>query len=146
MQQTTNFQLPSWEASDRILRTDFNDMTEKLDAALGEHAAVLATVGNCRVYTTSYTGTGTYGVNNPSTLVFDDPPVLVMITGSSRIGFTTSGCPSLVATRTGGNDYCTATWSEDKKTLSWFTTSGYADSQLNESGQTYQVIVLVDTE
>ena len=35
MNQTPNYALPSWEATDRILMEDFNDMTEKVDAALG---------------------------------------------------------------------------------------------------------------
>lgn len=34
MRQTTNYQLPSWDSDDRILRTDFNDLTEKTDAAI----------------------------------------------------------------------------------------------------------------
>ena len=36
MRQTTNYQLPSWDSDDRILRTDFNDLTEKVDTALAE--------------------------------------------------------------------------------------------------------------
>ena len=34
LRQTTNYQLPSWDSEDRILRTDFNDLTEKVDTAL----------------------------------------------------------------------------------------------------------------
>lgn len=34
MNQTPNYALPSWEATDRILMEDFNDMTEKVDAAI----------------------------------------------------------------------------------------------------------------
>ena len=34
MDYTQNYQLPTWVETDRILRTDFNDMTDKLDAAL----------------------------------------------------------------------------------------------------------------
>jgi len=35
MTKTTNYQLPKWEKTDRIQMKDFNDMTAKLDAALG---------------------------------------------------------------------------------------------------------------
>lgn len=34
MNKTTNFQLPKWEKTDRILMSDFNDMTEAIDAAM----------------------------------------------------------------------------------------------------------------
>lgn len=42
MRQTTNYQLPSWDSDDRILRTDFNDLTEKTDTALADNAAAIA--------------------------------------------------------------------------------------------------------
>ncbi|MEA4814323.1 hypothetical protein SDC9_131243 [bioreactor metagenome] len=34
MNTTTNYQLSQWEASDRVMRTDFNDNNAKIDAAL----------------------------------------------------------------------------------------------------------------
>ena len=34
MEYTTNYQLPTWVESDRIQMDDFNDMTDKLDAAI----------------------------------------------------------------------------------------------------------------
>ena len=34
MQHTQNYQLPQWEMDDRIMMEDFNDMTEKIDAAI----------------------------------------------------------------------------------------------------------------
>ena len=41
MNHTSNYQLPQWEEHDRILRTDFNGMTETIDAALGALAGGL---------------------------------------------------------------------------------------------------------
>ena len=38
MNQTTNYQLSQWEASDRILMNDFNDDNAKIDAALKANA------------------------------------------------------------------------------------------------------------
>ena len=35
MNQTENLSLPQWEADDRIMRTDFNEAFQKLDAAVG---------------------------------------------------------------------------------------------------------------
>ena len=34
MKQTSNYQLPQWEETDRVMMKDFNDMTEKIDAAI----------------------------------------------------------------------------------------------------------------
>ena len=34
MQRTSNYQLPQWEKSDRIMMEDFNGMTEKIDAGI----------------------------------------------------------------------------------------------------------------
>ena len=34
MQRTSNYQLPTWEKSDRIMMEDFNDMTQKIEAAI----------------------------------------------------------------------------------------------------------------
>lgn len=70
MTKTTNYGLNQWEASDRVLRTDFNDDNAKIDAALG----LLA-----RVSTGSYVGTGTNGADHPNTLTFDFTPQVVII-------------------------------------------------------------------
>ena len=48
MRQTTNYQLPSWDSDDRILRTDFNDLTEKTDTALADNAAAIAAEAEAR--------------------------------------------------------------------------------------------------
>lgn len=72
MKQTSHFQLNQYEASDRILHGDFNSDNQKIDAAL-------AAAGNCRVAAGSYTGTGTYGQNNPCSLTFDFKPLLVFL-------------------------------------------------------------------
>ena len=48
MRQTTNYQLPSWDSDDRILRTDFNDLTEKTDAAIADNAAAITAEAEAR--------------------------------------------------------------------------------------------------
>ena len=80
MKQTTNYQLPSWDSEDRILRTDFNTLTEKVDTALAEHDLQLAQKGDCQFYYVSYTGTGERG---PITFQFPKRPLFVVIQGSS---------------------------------------------------------------
>ena len=38
MTKTTNYGLPQWEGSDRVLRTDFNEAMADIDAALQANA------------------------------------------------------------------------------------------------------------
>ena len=42
---TTNYQLCQWEATDKVLRTDFNEDNAKIDAALSAHDAELEAQG-----------------------------------------------------------------------------------------------------
>ena len=79
---TTNYQLNQWEATDQVLRTDFNQDNQKIDGALKNHdeelaglEAAIAAKGNCHFYTTSYVGTGQVGANNPCTLSFPAKPI-----------------------------------------------------------------------
>lgn len=46
MRQTTNYKLPSWDSDDRILRTDFNDLTEKVDSALKSQADSISSLSS----------------------------------------------------------------------------------------------------
>ena len=39
---TTNYQLCQWEATEKVLRTDFNEDNQKIDAALSAHDTALA--------------------------------------------------------------------------------------------------------
>ena len=94
MKKTDNYSLPQWEKQDFIKMEDFNDLTQKTDAALKANAdatatglnaeiaarseadaalqaALTAAVGttgyNCRMIAGSYTGTGRSGsVSNSS--------------------------------------------------------------------------------
>ena len=96
MKRTTNYAFPDWEKTDPIQMDDFNDMTRKLDAALkagadatagkAEASAVTAIaqdIGsggkNCRIAWGTYTGDGTYGTANPTSLSFDFKPELILV-------------------------------------------------------------------
>jgi len=104
MTHTTNYNLSQWDAADRILRSDFNSDNAKIDAAMkalassvsgkasasafnalsktvSSHTTTLAKKGNCQVYQTSYTGTGTHGVDYKNSLTFPSKPMVVIITG-----------------------------------------------------------------
>ena len=67
MQKTTNYQLPRWEKTDRILMDDFNGMT-----------AALAAKGNCRIQAGSYTGTWTWGEDGKNTIACSGVPLLLL--------------------------------------------------------------------
>ena len=45
LNQTTNYQLSQWEATDRILMSDFNADNAKIDAALKTQAEAISALG-----------------------------------------------------------------------------------------------------
>ena len=71
--QTTNYGLHKWTAEDRVRREEFNQNSDKIDAALA------ALAGGAKITTGTYTGTGTYGGENPNALTFEDKPKLIII-------------------------------------------------------------------
>ena len=90
MNYTANYHLPQWVETDRILRTDFNDAYQKLDAALdglredvdtndAAQTAALAAKGNCQLYLFSYVGTDTITANAHT---FPGKPLLLMVADS----------------------------------------------------------------
>ena len=144
---TEHYQLHQWEPEDSFLRTDFNEDHEKIDTALNGLAeqnaaleAALALCGNCQIYTTSHTGTGTYGEDNPCTLTFPVKPMLAMFIDINGFVFTTAGAGRLLRIRAGSSEYIDASWSEDGKTMTWYSKSS-PNVQMNASGRVYPVIV-----
>ena len=158
MEYTTNYQLPVWAETDRILRTDFNDACQKLDSALDglqtevEETAAgctaqLAAKGNCQLYLTSYVGTGGYGSGSPNTLTFPAPPHLVLISGGTENSWGAMAQKNGILIR-GGHLFIPmvsnsltwpAAWSADGKTVSWYCVNSDAAGQLNAAGVTYTV-------
>lgn len=145
---TENYGLCQWEATDQVLREEFNEGNRKVDEALkglAEKNAALETFmsqcGNCQVYITNYTGTGTYGEDHPCVLTFPFKPALVMVIGHYGMGFTTAGSPSFITMNGREGNSCIATWTEDKKTVSWFITNNEL-YQMNSSDWLYQVTAL----
>ena len=136
--QTTNYQLNQWEPTDQVLRTDFNADNAKLDAALtvlaedvnekasqavldtltqtvAGHTALLAQKGNCQVYTTAYTGTGTVS----RTFSFPKQPLLVIIGGPSIYLVAVRGITALLSTENGESNNLTGTWSGTALTVAY---------------------------
>ena len=105
-----------------------------------------------RVQVVSYVGTGTYGENNPCSLMFDFPPKVVMflvlrLTSGTYVNQTDSNSvltKILVATLNdskwtkcfGNQQYVSAKKSNDSKVIYWFSTES-ADTQWNYAGNTY---------
>ena len=160
MKRTTNYALPTWEKSDFIQMSDFNDLTQKTDLALkanadaiGEKAAAAALEAlaqnlgvhgrNARIAFGSYTGTGTYGSANTNTLQFDFKPMLVFV----AIAAWDSGVENpiiFLRNRTAGSS--TPSYDRDSKlvvswtdtAVSWYMTSSEtAYYQLNHPDAIY---------
>lgn len=162
MEQTTNYQLPQWEATDRILMEDFNGNNAKIDAAIKAEAEAraaadtaeatarqalagqVAKLGNCQLWTTSYTGTEEYGVDNPTTLTFPKKPILAIIESGA-------GKPTFLFPRDGWMYNNESQWlnhlSWSGNTASWYIdshTQASGSRQLNGKGITYYVTALLD--
>ena len=141
LNQTANYGLSQWEATDRILMENFNSDNAKLDAALKEHDDELSAKGNCQIWTTSYVGSGNYGEDNPSTLAFPFAPAMVLIVGHFSAAVTTGGATSLISFQSSDTVSCNTSWSQDGTQLTWYNTQ-HEDDQMNSSDWTYWVVAV----
>ena len=141
---TEHYSLSQWEAEDKVLRTDFNEDNEKIDAALAAHAAGLAKLtaaapklGNCQVFYGSYRGTGTSGQSNPNSLTFDCRPVLVLIMGlNARTAFFVRNSDHAYVISS--SSAVLVTWGGN--TVSWYGRD--YESQMNRQSDTYYWVAL----
>lgn len=152
---TSNYQLNQWAATDQVLRTDFNADNAKVDSALkglstsieqhstqfSQISQQMAALGNCLLYQTSYTGTGSGTV----TVTFPHKPILVFVTPSTDgcMFFATQGCGEAIVymgSSSNGLDYFT--WNGN--TVSWINARSDPRYQCNENGYTYLVTALLD--
>ena len=167
---TTNYDLCQWEATDQVLRTDFNQDNAKIDAALAakaelsnhealaqtvsglsatveEHTAAIAKLGNCQVVFGTYIGTGTAGASHPNTLSFPHSPVLIAIRRLNPNGGDTSG-PVLVRGATSfhpfqgvANSETDIVWGENS--VSWYSEGNNTTYQQNILNATYAYAALL---
>ena len=156
MKQTTQFGLNQWEQTDRILMEDFNRDNAKVEAALAEvsasaaasaatlaqHTAAIAKLGNCQIYTTSYTGTAKNGAANPTVLYFPKRPMLVFIFGGGRwfMGHPDSG---IAYSQNSGGNAAACAISRSGNQISLHSEAD-PDKQMNGYGKTYSVLALLD--
>ena len=145
MNYTQNYHLPQWVETDRILRTDFNDMASAIDAALGdhsetlaEHAAAIVNLGNCELYEGSYIGAGALA---PISHTFPGQPFVIMVSqldsGYGMIAW--NGMEKSYYSY--GETTLDLTWSGN--TVTWFH-GNLVETGLNAGGRTYQIVALIN--
>lgn len=103
-----------------------------------------------RVYTGTYTGTGTSGSGNPCSVRTSFEPILVFIqaaaASTATSGYWVNSAPgqssqgNMIVNNNGAVTLCPVTWDAEAMTLSWYGTS--AAAQLNASGTVYGIIAL----
>lgn len=143
MEQTANYGLRQWAKTDRIQMEDFNSDNAKIDAALKASAdaiaAVTAAAGNCKVWTTGYTGNGTSGNSNPRSVTFPSQPAVVLV--MEPVGGHTMCLFNGTTRYDYNNTYVTVSWSGN--TVKWYASS--ANEQFNVNGYNYRVVALLTT-
>lgn len=154
MNHTQNLHLPQWEADDRIMRTDFNNAMQSIDAACG---------GMPKIATGSYTGTGTYGREHRMSLSFDFAPKLIICADTGfNLNFNNGGAnnsfyrlllPHMLHTESeewwepggfggdSGSELPQALMSDDRKTVYWFSHTS-AQGQANVNGRKYYYLAI----
>ena len=155
MENTSNYGLKRWDGEDRILHTEFNDNWDKIDTALKSSAdgvaalqTALAGAGNCSVETYTYTGTGTYGANDPTAIAFPKTPAAVLIFGYNFLALLTDKASDIISLSwfANGSDVffqsLRAAWQGG--TLTFYDTDN-ANDQGNGNGRLYQVIALYNS-
>lgn len=157
MEKTANYKLPQWVETDPIKMKPFNDAFDDIDKALKANAdavatkaeastvtAIAQTIANgkiCRIKYGSYTGNGTYGYKNPTSLTCEFTPVLLVVVcngSSSTHTAVTRGTTSALM----GSAVNSITWGDNS--ISWYcdNTGVQGDKQLNYSGNTYCYVIL----
>ena len=139
---TPNFNLCQWEATDKVLRADFNEDNQKIDAAL---AGLQQSKGNCRIVTGNYTGTGTYSSVYPNSLSFNSLPLVLFVGGHQGLHFWAVRDDDAASATRGSNgpQWITLEWSENA--VSWYNVNS-AESQLNVKDRIYRYIALLAAE
>ena len=152
MDYTTNYQLPVWAETDRILMEDFNDSYEKIENALSglrddvdantsglsANTTGLAAKGNCQLYHTSYVGTGTLNCS----FTVPGNPIAVFAMGGSGAVWGIRGAGTGANLNSNGNT-CPIRVTLSNQSVSW--NSDMAGSlACNASGTTYRLLVLLE--
>ena len=154
---TANYNLSQWERSDQVKMEDFNADNAKIDGALAGkaeqsalnalsqtvsgHTATLNKKGNCQIYFSTYTGTGSYGQSGPTSYTFPGKPLFVMVgTLSNELMIMFFQGVKLGAYFRNADQYgVPVSWSGN--TISWYAGSDF--QQLNMKGVHYNIMALI---
>ena len=180
MKKTDNYSLPQWEKQDFIKMEDFNDLTQKTDAALKAHdtalgekatatalaaeaenrsaalaalqASLAAAIGSggktCRIFTGSYTGTGSAGASHPTGVTCPFYPVIVFVAPANEASVTNNPSVFVRPNASGTSSpegttstFLRVTWSDSS--VSWYEPGGTKGlGQFNGSSYTYLYAVI----
>lgn len=144
---TANYQLNQWEATDQVLRTDFNDDNAKIDTALkslnttvqqhttqlSQAQTSLSKCGDCKLHYTSYEGDG----GNSRTFTFPHKPVFLFLFGGANINLMIPGTAPHCAL---GNFSANLSWSGNSLTM----TIRAEEPVFNYKDTTYYLLALLD--
>ena len=143
--QTSNYGLNQWEATDQVLRTDFNADNAKIDAALkgladqnaaleGMVAAATTAAGNCEMELITYTGTGTKGSGNATKINFSSLPDLFIVGGDKTLLFGRGGVTNTIIASEDFLNNQTASWNGTRLLIENSVNARY---QMNSKGMPY---------
>ena len=143
MDYTTNYQLPIWVETDRILMDDFNDSYQKIETALTDHGNAMEGFGNCQIYTTSYVGTGGSSSHQANSLIFPRPPILLFISTNSDDAVLVVN-PNPKCSFLGDNGMTGPYFLWDGCGVSWYASD--SRNQMNGYNDEYLVLALLAAE
>lgn len=116
---------------------------ESLRQTVTSHTSTLDRKGNCRIWTTSYTGSGGCGPSNPNKLTFPVKPAVVFIgdTSISAYGMMAIHGQPIASAHGSTYELNDVTWTET--TMTW-NHSSRAAGQLNQQDVKYLVVALIE--
>ena len=103
---------------------------------------------NVLLYTGQYTGTGTYGVNNPTSITFPFAPILITSPTYQGNNYSTAVFNTNILTTSYTQNYFTLSSnvmmkkSADGKTITWYSRSSSSSSQLNDINTVYKYVAI----
>lgn len=136
---TENYGLCQWEATDAVLRTEFNEDNRKIDEALG-----CLTGCNCQVSIKPYIGTGESG---PVVHTFPYRPMFIMIlsvSGGTWV-YSARGC-SVISGHLFINTYVNRNIAWEDRSVAIGTTEDSAYYCCNSKDSHYCMIALLDVQ
>ena len=156
--QTSNYGLSQWEATDQVLREEFNADNSKIDAALKDlsnqnkaleealntQGAEITKLGNCEIGFVEYTSNNTYGSAHPTRITFPRKPMAFIVIGYEAVMF--SICKSgigLVCSSSTTTDL-DLSWSEN--TVSFYSNANPRLQMNSGSNHTYHVIAFYQND